>query len=62
MSHTMNQLVNQIMNQIKSQIKNQTMNQINNQTIKIQQIGFIKINLIKYLLLFTLTSLIVKTK
>ena len=48
MNQTISQLMNQITNQIKNQIKNQTMNQIKNQTIKIQQIGMIQINLIKY--------------
>ena len=36
------------MNQLMNQLINQTMNQIKNQTIKIQQIGMIQINLIKY--------------
>ena len=36
------------MNQIMNQLMNQIMNQLMNETIKIQQIGIIKINSIKY--------------
>ena len=54
-----NKLINKPDNK---QVMNQIINQLINQSIVIQQVGMIQINLIKYYLLLTITTLIMRIK
>ena len=58
----MNQIINQLINKIMNQSINQIINQLIKQSTVIQQVSMIQINVMKYKLLLTITTLIIKIK